>query len=174
MTRPEHRGDEKTVALPGNRRTPAPGTYSPQPRYPPISHFRPPPVPGPPVFPAAPPPAAQPIFSRRWLIPVFGGAAIILIALVAVVIARPGPVKPVLADKLNIAAAQTAVQGVLTDPTAGYGLHDVNDVICNHGVNPVIAKGTTFTCEFTVDGHQLQATMTFLDDAGAYSVGRPQ
>ncbi|MDV3306786.1 DUF4333 domain-containing protein, partial [Mycobacterium avium subsp. hominissuis] len=37
-----------------------------------------------------------------------------------------------------------------------------------------ISKGATFTCEFTVGGHKLQAKMTFLDSAGTYSVGRPQ
>ncbi|ORB77177.1 hypothetical protein BST46_26000 [Mycobacterium timonense] len=59
------------------------------------------------------------------------GAVIVSVALVAVVIVRAGPVKSLLADNLDVAATQAAVQGVLTDSTTGYGLHDVKDVTCN-------------------------------------------
>ncbi|WP_142277979.1 DUF4333 domain-containing protein [Mycobacterium avium] len=148
-------------------------TYPP-PGYAPIRPYLPSPAPSPYAGPAATTPEPQRRFDWRLLIPLVVGAVIVSVALVAVVIVRAGPVKSLLADNLDVAATQAAVQGVLTDSTTGYGLHDVKDVTCNNGVNPVIAKGATFTCEFTIDGHQLQAKMTFLDSAGTYSVGRPQ
>jgi hypothetical protein len=42
------------------------------------------------------------------------------------------------------------------------------------GVDPTIFKGTTFTCDLTINGHKAQATVTFIDDHGTYSVGRPE
>lgn len=151
-----------------------PASAHPPPGYTATSHYLPPPAPIPYPGPAATTPEPQRRFDWRWLIPLVVGAVIVPVALMAVVILRACPVKSLLADKLDVAATEAGVKSVLTDPTTGYGLHDVKDVTCNNGVNPVISKGATFTCEFTVGGHQLQAKMTFLDSAGTYSVGRPQ
>lgn len=124
-----------------------------------------------PLPPAPMPPARR---GRGWLWAVFALSAVVLSAAAVLLVTRAGPIKSLTADKLNIQAAQAGVLDVLTDPTAGYGLARVDDVICNHGVDPTIFKGTTFTCELTINGHKAQATVTFVDDHGTYSVGRPE
>ncbi|WP_156745562.1 DUF4333 domain-containing protein, partial [Mycobacterium sp. E1319] len=110
---------------------------------------------------------------RHWLIAIVTTAAVLAIAVVVVIVGS-GSLASITDDKLDITAAESGVLSVLTEPTTGYGLHDVQDVRCNHGVNPPIVKGATFVCEFTIHGRPSQATMTFLDDTGAYAVGRPQ
>lgn len=74
--------------------------------------------------------------------------------------------------KLDVANVQAGVQRVLSDPS-GYGAKDVGDVACNDGQNPTIAKGSTFTCEATIDRVKQLFVVTFTDDAGNYTVGRP-
>lgn len=144
-----------------------PGGYAPATPY-----GAPPPAPAPPIAAAAP--ATRPKGPTHWLIPTAIAAGVVLLAVVTVLIVQPRPVKALLADRLNITTAQPAIRAVLTDPAAGYGLPDVTDVTCNHGGDPDIISGTAFDCDVTVAGHLLQATMTFLNDDGAYSVGRPE
>jgi hypothetical protein len=139
--------------------------------------------PGVPAYPPAPPPYHQhlgpyPVLPARpgrgqlWAVLAIGAVA--LCAMAVVLIVRAGPIKSLTADRLEITAAQAGVRNVLADPATGYGLAGVNDVTCNHGVDPTIFKGTSFTCELTINGHQLQTTVTFVDDRGTYSVGRPE
>jgi hypothetical protein len=154
-------------APPAQPVTPLPGGYAPAATY----GTPPPPVPSPAV--AARAPAAR-HGRAHWVIPVAVAAGVVLLAVVTVLVVQPRPVKSLFADRLNIAGAQPAIRAVLTDPAAGYGLPRVTDVTCNHGSDPDIISGATFGCDVTVAGHPLQVTMTFLNDDGAYSVGRPQ
>lgn len=124
--------------------------------------------PGPP----APMPPARRGHGWLWATLAIGAAALSAVAVLLVL--RAGPIKSLTADKLSITAAQAGVRNVLTDPTTGYGLAGVKDVSCNHGVDPTISKGATFTCDLTINGHRAQATITFVDDGGTYSVGRPE
>jgi hypothetical protein len=136
-----------------------------------------------PAYPPAPPPYHQhlgpypvppPRGSHGPLWAVLAMGAVVLSAVAVVLVLRAGPIKSLTADKLDITAAQAGVRNVLADPATGYGLAGVNDVTCNHGVDPTIFKGTSFTCGLTINGHQLQTTVTFVDDRGTYSVGRPE
>ena len=76
--------------------------------------------------------------------------------------------------KLDVNAAQTGVQQILTDETNGYGAKNVKDVKCNDGESPTVKKGDTFNCEVSIDGTKRQVTVTFQDDNGTYEVGRPK
>jgi hypothetical protein len=75
---------------------------------------------------------------------------------------------------LDVKAAQTGVQQILSDQTNGYGAKNVEGVNCNNGANPKVVKGGTFDCEVSVDGTKRQVTVTFQDDSGTYEVGRPR
>ena len=75
---------------------------------------------------------------------------------------------------LDVKAAQTGVQQILTDQTNGYGAKNVQDVSCNNGANPKVVKGGTFDCDVSIDGTKRQVTVTFQDDSGTYEVGRPR
>ena len=76
--------------------------------------------------------------------------------------------------KLDVNAAQTGVQQILTDEANGYGAKNVKDVKCNNGQSPTVKKGDTFNCEVSIDGTKRQVTVTFQDDNGTYEVGRPK
>lgn len=105
-----------------------------------------------------------------------GGVVGGLVLLVLVVVAVMGFWKPgfFVTTKLDVNAAQTGVEQILTDETNGYGAKNVNDVTCNNGVSPTVKKGDTFTCEVSIDGTKRQVTVTFQDDDGTYEVGRPK
>jgi hypothetical protein len=76
--------------------------------------------------------------------------------------------------KLDIGAAQSGVQQILSDEANGYGAKNVKDVKCNSGQSPTVKKGDTFNCEVSIDGTKRQVTVTFQDDKGTYEVGRPK
>jgi hypothetical protein len=179
---PSNVDPDKTVVI-------APSHGAPDERTTPVR----PPVPAMPPYPSPPtgypvggydqrlgqygaPPAPMPAARRKrgWLWPLLAVSAIGLSALALLLVLVGGPLKSLTADKLDMTATQAGVRNVLTDPTSGYGLADVKDVTCNHGVDPTIAKGTTFTCDLTISGHPAQVTVRFLDDDGTYSVGRPE
>jgi hypothetical protein len=106
---------------------------------------------------------------RRWLVYV---GALLTVAVAVVLItgfAAPGFL---VARQLDVTAAQSGVQRILSDP-AGYGATNVSDVACNDGQSPTITKGSTFTCEATIDRVRQLFVVTFTDDAGGYQVGRP-
>jgi uncharacterized protein DUF4333 len=60
------------------------------------------------------------------------------------------------------------------DPLDGYAERNVTSVVCNHGRDPVIQKGTTFTCEVLVAGRKRNVTAVFQDNNGTYEVDRPR
>jgi hypothetical protein len=107
---------------------------------------------------------------------VVGGIIGVLAAIVVVAVLVLGFWKPgfFVTTKLDVNAAQTGVQQILTDETNGYGARNVQDVTCNDGQSPTVRKGDTFNCEVSIDGTKRQVTVTFQDDDGTYEVGRPR
>lgn len=79
-----------------------------------------------------------------------------------------------LTKKLDIQAAQSEIQRVLTDDITGYGDKNVADIKCNNGENVTIKQGGSFSCQvISVDGAPRRVTATFLDNNGNFDVGRP-
>lgn len=107
---------------------------------------------------------------------VVGGIIGLLAALVVAVVAVLGFWKPgfFVTTKLDVNAAQSGVQQILTDESNGYGAKNVKDVKCNNGESPTVKKGDTFNCEVSIDGTKRQVTVTFQDNNGTYEVGRPK
>ena len=107
---------------------------------------------------------------------VIGGVIGLLAAIIVAVVLVMGFWKPgfFVTTKLDINAAQTGVQQILTDEANGYGAKNVKDVKCNDGASPTVKKGDTFNCEVSIDGTKRQVTVTFQDDKGTYEVGRPK
>ncbi len=107
---------------------------------------------------------------------VIGGVIGLLAAILVAVVLVLGFWKPgfFVTTKLDISAAQTGVQQILTDEANGYGAKNVKDVKCNDGQSPTVKKGDTFDCEVSIDGTKRQVTVTFQDDDGTYEVGRPK
>lgn len=75
--------------------------------------------------------------------------------------------------ELDVQAAQSEIQRVLTDDVTGYGDKNVADVKCNNGEDVTIKQGGSFTCQVSVDGAPRRVTATFLDSNGNFDVGRP-
>ena len=105
-----------------------------------------------------------------------GGIIGLLAAIVVAVVAVLGFWKPgfFMTTKLDVDAAQSGVQQILTDESNGYGAKNVKDVKCNDGQSPTVKKGDTFDCEVSIDGTKRQVTVTFQDNNGTYEVGRPK
>ena len=98
-------------------------------------------------------------------------AALIVAAVLVLGFWKPGFF---VTTKLDVNAAQTGVQQILTDEANGYGAKNVKDVKCNNGQSPTVKRGDTFNCEVSIDGTKRQVTVTFQDDNGTYEVGRPK
>ncbi len=113
--------------------------------------------------------------SKRSLATV-GGIIGLLAALIVAAVLVLGFWKPgfFVTTKLDVEAAQSGVQQILTDEANGYGAKNVKDVKCNNGQSPTVKKGDTFNCEVSIDGTKRQVTVTFQDDDGTYEVGRPK
>lgn len=110
--------------------------------------------------------------SRRPLLLGAGAVAALTVAVVLITgLWVPGYLT---ASTVDVKAAEAGVQQILTDPATGYGLPKVSDVSCNHGDNPTITPGGTFTCTTSIGGNQRQVTATFVGSDGTYSVGRPE
>jgi hypothetical protein len=105
-----------------------------------------------------------------------GGIIGLLAAIVVAVVAVMGFWKPgfFVTTKLDVDAAQSGVQQILTDESNGYGAKNVKDVKCNDGQSPTVKQGDTFDCEVSIDGTKRQVTVTFQDNDGTYEVGRPK
>jgi uncharacterized protein DUF4333 len=110
--------------------------------------------------------------SRGVILGVVGALAAVVIIVVGIL----GFWKPgfFMTTNLDVKAAQSGVQQILSDQTNGYGAKNVQDVSCNNGANPKVVKGGTFDCEVSIDGTKRQVTVTFQDDSGTYEVGRPR
>jgi hypothetical protein len=107
---------------------------------------------------------------------VIGGVVGVLLVVIVAAVGILGFWKPgfFVTTKLDIGAAQSGVQQILTDEANGYGAKNVKDVKCNDGQSPTVKKGGTFNCEVSIDGTKRQVTVTFQDDNGTYEVGRPK
>ena len=57
---------------------------------------------------------------------------------------------------------------------AGQVVGTVTDVSGNNGQNPSADKGTTFTCDVTVNGAQRHVTVVVSDDNGTYEIDGPR
>ena len=75
---------------------------------------------------------------------------------------------------LDVAKVQAGVLQTLSDPASGYGANSVTDVSCNNGHNPSADKGTTFTCDATVNGAPRHVTVVVSDDNGTYEIDGPR
>jgi len=125
-------------------------------------------------YPGYTPPGAEEGSKRS--LAVIGGVIGLLAAIIVAVVLVLGFWKPgfFVTTKLDVSAAQTGVQQILTDEANGYGAKNVKDVKCNSGQSPTVKKGDTFNCEVSIDGTKRQVTVTFQDDKGTYEVGRPK
>jgi hypothetical protein len=123
---------------------------------------------------AFPPPGSEDGSKRS--LGVIGGILGALVLLILIVVAVLGFWKPgfFVTTKLDVDAAQSGVQQILTDESNGYGAKNVRDVKCNNGESPEVRKGATFDCEVSIDGTKREVTVTFQDDDGTYEVGRPR
>ena len=85
---------------------------------------------------------------------VVGGVIGLLAALVVAVVAVLGFWKPgfFVTTKLDVNAAQSGVEQILTDEENGYGAKNVQDVVCNDGQSPEVKQGATFDCDVSIDG----------------------
>jgi hypothetical protein len=125
-------------------------------------------------YPSYTPPGAEE-GSKRSLAVIGGVIGVLAVIFVAVVLVL-GFWKPgfFVTTKLDVSAAQSGVQQILTDEANGYGAKNVKDVKCNSGQSPTVKKGDTFNCDVSIDGTKRQVTVTFQDDKGTYEVGRPK
>lgn len=102
-----------------------------------------------------------------------GGAllAVVILAVVVLGFFVPGWF---VTTELDVDAAQSGVEQILTDEENGYGAQNVENVVCNGGENPTVEQGGTFTCDVDIDGTKREVTVTFQNDDGTYEVGRPR
>jgi hypothetical protein len=108
----------------------------------------------------------------RWLLGGAGGVALLVgIAVLAFNIPKLGATGGTV---LDVTKVQAGVLQTLSDPASGYGANSVTDVSCNNGRNPSAAKGTTFTCDATVNGTQRHVAVIVSDDSGTYEVDGPR
>jgi hypothetical protein len=191
-------GDETAAARPGAiprraappRRQPPPTPRPPARRQPPSAHRPPPPSATPwylrPVRPAAPNPPApppatanqlvsDPVWSKRFIRRLLIGAGIVAVVVEAAVLLG-GVLKlgGTGGRVFDVRKVQVGVLQTLSDPASGYGANTVTDVSCNNGRNPSADKGTTFTCDVTVNGAQRHVTVVVSDDKGTYEIDRPR
>jgi hypothetical protein len=186
--------DQTSIARP--RPTPPRAYPSPAPppadRRPPASD-RPPPTRDIPWYlqrPDGPPPLAsegerqKPIAKQKdtdgadrkklipWLLVGAGGLAVLIGA--AVLLGNISKLGIAGGTVLDVAKVQAGVLQTLSDPASGYGANNVTDVSCNNGRNPSANKGTTFTCDATVNGTPRHVTVVVSDDNGTYEIDGPR
>lgn len=150
-----------------------PGQYGQPPQYGQPGQFGQPPAQfG--QYPQYTPPGAEE--GSKKSLAVVGGVLGVLGAIIVAAVLVMGFWKPgfFVTTKLDVGAAQSGVQQILTDETNGYGAKNVKDVKCNNGESPTVRKGDTFNCEVSIDGTKRQVTVTFQDDDGTFEVGRPR
>jgi len=110
--------------------------------------------------------------SKKTLLIAIGAiVALLLIALGVTGFWKPGFF---MTTELDVNAAQTGVEQILSDEANGYGAKNVSDVKCNDGKNPKVEKGANFNCDVSIDGTKRTVTVTFQDSNGTYEVGRPK
>jgi hypothetical protein len=108
----------------------------------------------------------------RWLLIGAGGLAVLVEA--AVLLSGVSKLGITGGTVLDVTKVQTGVLQTLSDPASGYGANAVTDVSCNNGHNPSADKGTTFTCDVTVNGAQRHVTVVVSDNNGTYEIDGPR
>jgi uncharacterized protein DUF4333 len=107
-----------------------------------------------------------------WLLLGAGGLALLVgIAVLAFNIPKLGTTGGTV---LDVTKVQAGVLQTLSDPASGYGANSVTDVSCNNGRNPSADKGTTFTCDATVNGTQRHVAVIVSDNHGTYEIDGPR
>jgi len=101
------------------------------------------------------------------------GVAVALAVLAGAVLITGLPATPT-TKVLDVTKAQLGVEQILRDPLNGYGLTDINGVVCNNGSNPAIREGAAFSCLAIVDGVQRDISVVVQDMEGTYAVDRPR
>jgi hypothetical protein len=169
----------------------APPTPPPAYRRPPVGHRPPPPpreIPWYLQHPDRPPPptaeSRKPSADTKsteapdrsslipWLLVGAGGLALLVgIAVLVINIPKLGATGGTV---LDVSKVQAGVLQTLSDPASGYGANTVTDVSCNNGRNPSADKGTTFTCDATVNGAQRHVTVIVSDDSCTYEIDGPR
>ncbi|MBT0568122.1 DUF4333 domain-containing protein [Williamsia sp. CHRR-6] len=109
----------------------------------------------------------RPLRDRKPLLISIGAGVVAVIVAVLAVTAFWIPGFAV-TKKLSQSAVESGVKSVLTKD---YQATDVTEVSCPSGQK--VKKGDTFDCSVTISGAKQKVTVTFLDDDGAYEVGRP-
>jgi hypothetical protein len=107
-----------------------------------------------------------------WRLLAAGGVALVIGA--AVLIGSVSRLDLTGGTVLGVTRVQSGVLQILSDPASGYGANTVTDVSCNGGRNPSAHKGTTFTCDATVNGASRHVTVLVADDRGTYEVDSPR
>jgi Domain of unknown function (DUF4333) len=107
-----------------------------------------------------------------WLLVGAGGLAVLIGA--AVLLGNISKLGIAGGTVLDVAKVQAGVLQTLSDPASGYGANTVTDVSCNNGHNPSADKGTTFTCDATVNGTPRHVTVVVSDDIGTYEIDGPR
>lgn len=165
---------------PPARRQP-PSAHRPPPRPPAAPWYLRPARPVPPTPPVPPPtPTANqlvsdPAWSKRFILRLLIGAGIAAAVVEAAVLLSGVLNLGVTGGTvLDVRKVQVGVLQTLSDPASGYGANTVTDVSCNNGHNPSAAKGTTFTCDVTVNGVQRHVAVVVSDDKGTYEIDRPR
>ncbi len=107
-----------------------------------------------------------------WLLVGAGGVAVLIGT--AVLLGNVSKLGITGGTVLDVTKVQAGVLQTLSDPASGYGANTVTDVSCNNGRNPSADKGTTFTCDATVNGAQRHVTVVVSDDNGTYEIDGPR
>lgn len=93
---------------------------------------------------------------------------------IAVIVFAVWKFGPAAGKELDVHKTEAAVQQILTNPTYGYGVENVSNVVCNNGKDPAVKKGATFTCAVLVNGAKRTVAVLITDNNGTYEVDRPR
>lgn len=112
--------------------------------------------------------------TRRLRHLLIGAGILALLAEAAVLLGGASRLHLTGGTELDVTKVQAGVAQTLSDPANGYGANTVSEVSCNGGRNPSAAKGTTFTCDATVNGARRHVGVLVSDDNGTYEVDGPR
>jgi hypothetical protein len=109
---------------------------------------------------------------KPWLLVGIGALAVLIGA--SVLLGNISKLSAAGGTFLDVAKVQAGVLQTLADPAGGYGANTVTEVSCNNGRNPSAKRGTTFTCDATVNGAPRHVTVVVSDDNGTYEIDGPR
>lgn len=106
--------------------------------------------------------------------PLIAGSLVVAAVAVGVIVFAVWKFGLMAGNELDVHKTEAAVTQILTNPTYGYGVENVSNVVCNNGKDPVAKKGATFTCVALVNGTKRTVAVLITDDNGTYEVDRPR